>query len=309
MATNARLKSLFVLPAVGLSALLALLSLAMVALASGYRIAWFGALLAAASLPLVLARLMLRPVARTTEFLPLHLLLGIVGVALAARGMYVNFVISWELYQELPGALLSAFNPTAANAPGLVALVAFALLLLYVFWYSRFGRHTDSRLDVGSRIPEFTVSDLDGNAVTSTELLGQPSVFLFYRGNWCPLCMAQIDELVERYKDLQRLGVEVFLISPQPDAASRALAEQKGVPFRFLVDSGNRAAEALGIAVANGVPMGVPGDYPGDTVMPTLFVVTAGGTIVFSDQTDNYRVRPEPDVFLAILRRSQAVPA
>ena len=43
------------------------------------------------------------------------------------------------------------------------------------------------------------------------------------------------------------------------------------------------------------------------TVMPTVVVTDANGTIVFSDQTDNYRVRPEPDVFLAILRRSGAV--
>jgi hypothetical protein len=41
--------------------------------------------------------------------------------------------------------------------------------------------------------------------------------------------------------------------------------------------------------------------------MPTVVVTNASGTIVFSDQTDNYRVRPEPDVFLAILRRSGAV--
>ncbi|RLA34664.1 MAG: AhpC/TSA family protein, partial [Gammaproteobacteria bacterium] len=31
------------------------------------------------------------------------------------------------------------------------------------------------------------------------------------------------------------------------------------------------------------------------------------GTIVYSDQTDNYRVRPEPDTFLAILRRAGVV--
>jgi hydroxymethylpyrimidine pyrophosphatase-like HAD family hydrolase len=49
------------------------------------------------------------------------------------------------------------------------------------------------------------------------------------------------------------------------------------------------------------------GNYAPHTVMPTVVVTDADGTIVFSDQTDNYRVRPEPDMFLAILRRSGAI--
>ena len=146
--------------------------------------------------------------------------------------------------------------------------------------------------------------DLDGNMVRSSEMLGAPAVFLFYRGNWCPICMAQIDELVARQADMQELGIVTCLISPQPEAASRQLAERHNVDFRFLVDRGNKAAELLEIAVKSGIPLGMPGDYPPDTVMPTMFVTTAGGTIVFSDQTDNYRVRPEPDIFLAILRRA-----
>ena len=76
---------------------------------------------------------------------------------------------------------------------------------------------------------------------------------------------------------------------------------------RFLVDHDNKVAESLNIAVRNGVPAGVPGGYAADTVMPTLIVTNGRGTIVFSDQTDNYRVRPEPDAFLAILRRARAM--
>ena len=309
MAHDARLKSIFLLPAVALAALFTLVSLGMVALADGQRLAWLGAALASAALPLVPLRLILRPVARTTEYLPMHLLLATVGVVLAGRGMYGNLVTSWELYNDFPAALVSAIMPTADNLPGLVAILAAVLLALYVFWYSRFGRHPDARLDVGSKLPDFAVTELDGTPVRSAALIGAPTVFLFYRGNWCPLCMAQIDELVERYGEMQKLGISVCLISPQPEEQTRELAERHGVSFRYLVDRDNQAARHLGIAVANGVPLGVPGNYAAETVLPTMFVTTAGGTIVFSDQTDNYRVRPEPDIFLAILRRSGAVTA
>ena len=122
------------------------------------------------------------------------------------------------------------------------------------------------------------------------------------RSNFAP-CL-QIREIADRYADLAALGIQVVLISPQPEEQSRRLAAQYDVPFRFLVDQGNELAQKFGIAIRNGVPIGLPGGYPPDTVLPTLVVCSANGTILFSDQTDNYRVRPEPDVFLAILRRS-----
>ncbi len=116
--------------------------------------------------------------------------------------------------------------------------------------------------------------------------------------------MAQIREIANRYQDIAAMGIKVVLISPQPDEQSRKLAAQYDVPFIVLVDEDNKVAEELGIAVKNGVPIGIPGGYSGDTVLPTLVVSNEKGTILFSDQTDNYRVRPEPDIFLAILRRA-----
>ncbi len=149
--------------------------------------------------------------------------------------------------------------------------------------------------------------DYRGQLHRSVDLLGNPAVLLFYRGNWCPLCMAQISEIAARYREFVDLGITVWLISPQPEDMSRVLAERYDVPFVFLVDKDNKLATELAIAQPNGVPAGVARDYPPDTVLPTLVVTGPSGTIVFSDQTDNYRVRPEPDVFLAILRRSGAV--
>jgi peroxiredoxin len=119
--------------------------------------------------------------------------------------------------------------------------------------------------------------------------------------------MAQVQEIVDRYQDLQTLGVKVLMISPQSDEYTQRLAAKFDVPVEFLVDEGNAFAREIGIAVANGVPLGVPGSFDPETVMPTLIVTNAIGTIIFSDQTDNYRVRPDPDVFLAILRRSGAI--
>jgi peroxiredoxin len=284
---QARFKSLFILPAVGLSVIILMGGLAMAFLDYRERVAWLGAALAALPLPLTVGRLMWLQVARTSDTLPILLFVSATGVMAAG----------WEMFIE----------GTAGWWPMSAALLSGAMFALYTFWYSTFGRYDSPVLSVGNRLPEFELPDYDGKLIRSAELIGNPAVVLFYRGNWCPLCMAQISEIADRYREFADLGINVVLISPQPEDKSRTLAERYDVPFRFLVDSDNKLAGQLSIAQPGGVPAGIALDYPTDTVLPTLVVTGPSGTIVYSDQTDNYRVRPEPDVFLAILRRTGAL--
>ncbi len=89
---------------------------------------------------------------------------------------------------------------------------------------------------------------------------------------------------------------------PQPLDETRALAEKFGVDFRYLTDTGAVAAASLGIRHDAGVPPGVTQlGYDADTVFPTVIVIDESGTVVFSDQTDDYRVRPEPALFITAL--------
>ena len=287
MVVNAKLKSLFIFPAAIVSVLLLIWALIEVVAGGAARTAWFGAAISALPLPFLMLRLMIKPVERTSENLPLLLMLSALGVIIAGWEQFLEGVTGW--------------------APLSVALVNTAIMLLYVFWYSRFGRIESMQLGVGNKLPEFSLQSSEGDDVGSEDFLGSPAVLLFYRGNWCPLCMAQIREIAGRYQEMNDMGIKVALISPQPDVHTKQLAGMHDVPFHFLVDAENRFAESLGIAIDNGVPFGLPGGYDPKTVMPTVVVTNANGTIVFSDQTDNYRVRPEPDVFLAILRRSEAV--
>jgi peroxiredoxin len=141
-------------------------------------------------------------------------------------------------------------------------------------------------------------------------LTDKPAIWIFYRGNWCPLCMAQIKELVSQYKQLQELGVRVALISPQPHKFTIGLARKFDVPFDFLTDEDNRAGRALGIANPHGLPMGMQVlGYDSETVLPTVIITDAGRRILWTHETDNYRVRPEPDVYLAVLRENRIVAA
>jgi peroxiredoxin len=282
-----KLKSLYVAPYMAFTSLSGLYGLYLLFTTTAPFIA-LGLATAGLAFPLFLILItILSPRARTSSRLPLLTLVAATGAAMA---------------------LWSVANTGANALPGLLALACLAGLLLYTFWYSSFGGRSESLLQVGSRLPNFTVQDTNGENVPSTGLMGSPTVFLFFRGNWCPLCMAQIREIADGYKALADRGAQVALISPQPHDNSRELAEKFDVPFLFLVDEGNRAADSLGIAAADGVPLGVNG-YEADTVMPTVIITDEAGRIIFLDETDNYRVRPEPSTFITALDAVNGRPA
>ena len=51
-------------------------------------------------------------------------------------------------------------------------------------------------LRVGDRAPAFVLTDTRGAEFILTDhLLNGPVVLVFYRGRWCPYCIAQLEEL------------------------------------------------------------------------------------------------------------------
>jgi peroxiredoxin len=281
------MKSLFFVSAVAISVVLMLTAIAGAVTADYDRLAWIAAAVANLPLPLFWLRLRTARVARTSADLPLPILVSAAGALLALWETYVARSAPWQ--------------------PAAIAIVGTALLLLYVFWYSRLGRMPNARLEIRNKLPEFELADLDGGRVRSSEFLGAPAVWLFYRGNWDPFCVAQVHEIASRFADLEKLGVQLNLISSQPEDKARQLAGELSAPVRFLVDRNAEVAEALDIAERHAIPAGTAAGYSRVGAMPTTIVTNASGTILFTDQTDNYRVRPEPDIYISILRRAGAV--
>lgn len=253
----------------------------------GDYLGWGGVLLVTVPFLIVLSWIMvLKRTARTSAHFPVLITLATVGVAMSSWGY---------------------FNGGGAGAP-VLAIIGWIGFIVYDYWYSSFGHRSSERLKSGRNLPAFELKDISGEMVSSVSLQDQPTVWIFYRGNWCPLCMAQIKELAEEYRQLQALGVRIALISPQPHKFTVSLARKFDVSFDFLTDEDNRAARALGIAHDDGLPMGMQVlGYDSDTVLPTVIITDTGGEVLWSHQTDNYRVRPEPAIYLQVLRENGTI--
>ncbi len=149
----------------------------------------------------------------------------------------------------------------------------------------------------------------DGSVIDSACFAGRPWLLLFHRGNWCPFCVAQVRELAAIYRALTDAGIGLVVISPQSETRTAALARRFDVPMSFLSDPGGRAAGALGIDAPGWPPAGLEAlGYASDTVLSTAILVDADSRIVCRHETDNHRVRPEPDTFVRAARRAGIAP-
>ncbi len=271
-------KSLFIMPFIML--MLGLAFSSGYFLVTDFSLAWGVTTVAIVSFAVIFLKLFQQNTVRTDPNFTVYVGLAIFSAAWGGFDTWSNGQwISWELA---------------------VSWIWLAAVSLYVFWYSRLDRPDNSDvLDEGKSFPVVELQDATGKPVSTEEFLRYPTLFMFYRGNWCPLCMAQIKEIAGLYRELDQRGIKTVLVSPQSHENTQTLAERHKVPFTYLIDSEFKLAKQLNLVHENGVPKGMTG-YDEDTVFPTVVLTDERGNILHVDQTDNYRVRPEPETFLKI---------
>ncbi len=243
---------------------------------------WIGVTVAAATIVIFFARLYLTKVPRTSP--------GLMGFSISVFGATM-----YSIFQSYDQQV-----PSYAPILGMIALAGWAA---YVAWYSDLGDRSKDKIKEGKRLPKIEFEDYDGNHVSSEDWKGKKRLVIFYRGNWCPICTAQVKELGDFEKDFKELGVRITLISPQSHQKSKNHANRVGMDYDFLVDVDNRAAKVLGILSENGLPAGfeVLG-YETDVPKPTTFVLDENGKVIFADLTTNYRLRTRPEDIVEALK-------
>jgi peroxiredoxin/outer membrane lipoprotein-sorting protein len=119
----------------------------------------------------------------------------------------------------------------------------------------------------GQQAPDFTLNDLEGNAVTLSALRGKP-VLLDFWASWCGPCRMELPQVQELYQEYAEKGLQVVAVSV--DAAvedARKAAEEDKLTFPVLWgDSG--APEMQQVNTAYGI-----------SSIPRLLLIDANGVV------------------------------
>jgi peroxiredoxin len=155
---------------------------------------------------------------------------------------------------------------------------------------------------VGDKAADFTLSDLEGNQVSLSDLTERgPVAVVVLRGSLgggtCPFCTRQFSELLGTAKDFEKAAATVVVIYPGAardlDQHAKQFVGGQRLPkrFHFLLDPDFEFAHAYG-ARSKG---------PGATTYPASFVVDGDGVVRFARVGRTPVDRPSAATLLAAL--------
>ena len=91
-------------------------------------------------------------------------------------------------------------------------------------------------LEVGTKAPEFTLPDQNGNMHSLSEYRGKKVILYFYPKDNTAGCTKQACGFAERYPRFMEKGAVVLGISKDSVASHKKFEEKYGLPFTLLAD-------------------------------------------------------------------------
>lgn len=102
-------------------------------------------------------------------------------------------------------------------------------------------------LEVGTKAPDFTLKDKDGNEVTLSSFIGKKVVLYFYPKDNTPGCTKQACAFAAAYEGFKSKNAVVIGISKDSVASHIKFAEKYSLPFILLSDPELQAIQAYGV--------------------------------------------------------------
>ena len=99
----------------------------------------------------------------------------------------------------------------------------------------------------GTKAPNFTLNDKDGNSVSLSDFLGKKVVLYFYPKDNTPGCTRQACAFAAAYEGFKNKNTVVIGISKDSVASHVKFAEKYDLPFILLSDPERVAIEAFGV--------------------------------------------------------------
>jgi peroxiredoxin Q/BCP len=130
------------------------------------------------------------------------------------------------------------------------------------------------KINIGDKVPSFSLKDEEGIEITNEDLLGSPYVLYFYPKDDTPGCTLEACAFRDNIEDFNELDLMVFGISPDGPEAHRQFKDKYQLNFPLLCDENLDVARAFDVVTEK--------EKEGKKIkgiMRTTFVIDSSGII------------------------------
>lgn len=174
-------------------------------------------------------------------------------------------------------------------------------------------------LKPGELMPSFTLKDINGNDISSDDLIKKGNlVLIFYRGAWCPFCNTYLRELRRNAAAIKDAGGEIVAISAESPDGSTTVTQKNELKFTVLSDPKLDTARKFGIVYQ--LPPETDETYKSrgldvakhnqmekaELPLGATFIVNQQGEITYAYLDTDYKKRAEPEAIIENLKKIKA---
>jgi peroxiredoxin len=207
-----------------------------------------------------------------------------------------------ERWVAFAGMLLSGgalFSHPGGISYG-IAGVAFAVSGFFFLLTFMSGLPAQSAaIAVGSKAPDFRGIDSDGCEFRLSDLSGSRVLLKFFRGTWCPYCVADLRLWNAHAGEVRALGLKLVAVSHDSVEELRQFKRKHGWDTTLVADPELEIIRRYNLQNHNFTPKGGPFR---DMSIPTTVLIDADGKVLWMSQATDFRVRLHPEKVLAAVR-------
>lgn len=129
----------------------------------------------------------------------------------------------------------------------IILLAALAIFLNGAVNFFESRRNSAELIKLGTPLPEFSVKQADGSAISSAAFKGKPAIYYFF-ANWCPCSHASIGYVKKAAAENAQSGLTLFSIGIQDSSSEiEKFTKKHEMSGPVGVSGGNDVAAMLGI--------------------------------------------------------------
>jgi peroxiredoxin len=127
-----------------------------------------------------------------------------------------------------------------------IILLVLGAAVVYTL-YANFTKDDKQAVAVGSKAPDFVLTDMQGHKHRLSDYRGH-GVFLNFWGTWCPPCKQEMPYINNQYHQFKDKGVEVLAVDIQESPlAVNEFISRYNLDFPIMIDTDKEVMTTYGI--------------------------------------------------------------